>query len=263
METARKASVAQHQELLDDRKRVTSLLEDARTQVRDLQARAQELTDERVELLRRISLIDDAKSVEAAKRRQLESVNETLPKALSQMLRKSEVDRTARTTVPVEGGEPVEARTGAEVPHAQAALARRAPSTGPAAASSVPGQKKTLQFTQRARDAERVKIHRGVYVDLDDIPGELVDLSLGGAQVVMRQMVKPNQVTRLTILMPAGQVICKGRVVWTDFEERTTSISVFRAGIRFSDADPVAVRNVMNDFCEKSVRKKDHSSGAA
>jgi hypothetical protein len=127
----------------------------------------------------------------------------------------------------------------------------------------VPAPKKPLQFSERARDAKRVKIRRGIDVHVDGIPGELVDLSIGGAQTLLRQAVQPNQLVRLLAPTASGQLICKGRIVWVVYEQPGTSLSVYRAGVKFTDVDAAAVENFMNDFCEKSPMQRQHSSGAA
>ena len=72
---------------------------------------------------------------------------------------------------------------------------------------------------------------------MDGIPGELVDLSVGGAQAVLRQLVKPNQLVRLVSPTAAGQLICKGRIVWVLYEQPGTSLSVYRLGVKFTDVD--------------------------
>ncbi len=146
-------------------------------------------------------------------------------------------------------------------PSVEEALARPVPAPAPAVAKPAPlkavratsapaspapapapaAPKKPLQFSDKARDAKRIRIRRGIDVVVDAIPGELVDLSLGGAQALLRQAVKPNQLVRMVVPTATGQLICKGRVVWVTFEQPGTSLSVYRTGVKFSDADPAAV----------------------
>jgi PilZ domain len=138
--------------------------------------------------------------------------------------------------------------------HEQRAQSRPAPSPGGA-------KKKPLQFSGPARDAKRVRMRQGTYVSVDGIPGELVDLSLGGAQVVLTQMVKPNQIVRATIPTAKERITCRGRIVWVLYEQPETSLSVYRAGVKFTDVDTKAVEDFMKDFCESS--QAQHSAGIA
>ena len=116
-----------------------------------------------------------------------------------------------------------------------------------------PALKKPLQFSGQARDARRVKIRSGTHVTVDGIPGELVDLSVGGAQAVVRQMVKPNQLARMVLPTATGQHICKGRIVWVLYEQPGTSLSVYRFGVKFTDVDAKTVEEYMQDFREAPV----------
>lgn len=136
-------------------------------------------------------------------------------------------------------------------------------STNSPAASAVAAPNKSLQFSEKARDTKRVKIRRGTQVSVDGIPGDLIDLSIGGAQVVLRQSVKPNQLVRLILPTPAGQLICKGRVVWALFEQPGTSLSVYRTGVKFAEGDPVAIEAFMNNFCDETFIVSRRSSGSA
>jgi len=133
-------------------------------------------------------------------------------------------------------------------------------------ASEVPDapQKKPLQFSEPARDAKRVKIRRGVIVRADGIAGELVDLSLGGALLLLSQGVKPNQLVRVVFPSAEGDIICKGRIVWAVYEQPATSVSVYRTGVKFSDPDPEALGRFMNDFAQRpTLGQVPHSRGGA
>ena len=98
---------------------------------------------------------------------------------------------------------------------------------------------------------------------MDGIPGELVDLSVGGAQAVLRHLVKPNQLVRMVFPTAAGQLTCKGRIVWVLYEQPGTSLSVYRMGVKFTDVDAKAVEDFMRDFCEEPVMPAQQSSGTA
>jgi hypothetical protein len=94
---------------------------------------------------------------------------------------------------------------------------------------------------------------------VDGIPGELVDLSVGGAQAVLRNLVKPNQLVRMIFPTAAGQLMCKGRIVWVLYEQPGTSLSVYRIGVKFTDVDAKAVEEFMKDFCEPLVLSQQTS----
>ena len=100
-------------------------------------------------------------------------------------------------------------------------------------------------------------------VSVDGIPGELVDLSVGGAQAVLRNLVRPNQLVRLVLPTAAGQLACKGRIVWVLYEQPGTSLSVYRMGVKFTDVDAKAVEDFMKDFCEQPPMQSQQSSGTA
>lgn len=117
------------------------------------------------------------------------------------------------------------------------------------APSPASAKKKPIQFPGPARDAKRVRMRPGTYVSVDAIPGELVDLSLAGAQLLLTQMVKPNQVVRATIPTAKERITCRGRIVWVAYEQPETSLSVYRTGVKFTDIDTRAVEDFMKDFC--------------
>ncbi len=283
-EAAQRATAAQHNETLNDHNKLTTALESAQAQVVELQAKwknaqreaegnsvhlaaAQqqvlELSAERADLLDQVKSVSAAKSAAEAQCRQLEAVSQKLSGALSQMLRDREPGRPAVSDRPAQ---PIAAHIKDAAPKTaplKPALAKSPAPASPAPAEHVSVQKKPLQFSEKARDAKRVKIRRGIDVNADGIPGELVDLSIGGAQAILRQAVKPNQLVRLVLLTAAGQVICKGRIVWVVYEQPGTSLSVYRTGIKFSDVDADLIEDFMNDFREEAPVQGRPSSGVA
>ncbi len=283
-EAAQRATAAQHRQTLDEQEKHTMALDSAQAQLLELQLQlksarreadnnsvtlnasqqlVQELSGERDELLERIRNVTAAKAALEGQYRQLESVSQKLSGALSQMLRERDPARSAAAglTVPeVVSSHNSEIAKPAPLKAAPARISLPA-NTAPAAPAAP--QKKPLQFAGKARDARRVRIRRGIDVSVDGIPGELVDLSIGGAQAILRQAVRPNQLVRLVLLTAAGQVICKGRIVWVVFEQPDTSLSVYRTGVKFADVDHAAVENFMNDFCDKPPIQSRHSSDVA
>jgi hypothetical protein len=280
-EAAQRAAAAQHGETLNEQKKLAAQLESAQAQLADLQTKlknaqheaeawnanlaaaqqqVQELTLERNDLQQRVKNVTAAKAAVEAQCQQLEAVSQKLSGALSQMLREREREpgRTVAGTPQVISPHKEFARP----TPAKVVVTKSAPASSPAPVESAGAQKKPLQFSEKARDAKRVKIRRGIDVNMDGIPGELVDLSIGGAQAVLRQAVKPNQLVRLVVPTATGQLICKGRIVWVVYEQPGTSLSVYRTGVKFADVDETAVENFMNDYCEKAPIQRT-SSGVA
>jgi hypothetical protein len=296
-EAAQRATAAQLEETLKTQKKSTSTVESLRAQVAELQAQIaqtqgqvdtnglslataerqiQALSAERAELMQRVKDVTSAKALVETQCRQLEAVSQKLSNALAQMVRDREPGRAAAAEsalsvlanadkAPAKPASPAKApaKTTAGFTAPQPAPAPQRTTTPQPSPVPVTASKKPLQFSEKARDAKRVKIRRGIDVHVDGIPGEFVDLSIGGAQALLRQAVQPNQLVRLVAPTATGQLICKGRIVWVVYEQPGTSLSVYRAGVKFTDVDAAAVETFMNDFCEKSPMQRRHSSGAA
>ncbi len=100
------------------------------------------------------------------------------------------------------------------------------------------------------RRAPRVRIVEGVEVTIDGKPAQLVDLSLVGAQVLSRSLLKPNQ--RVRVLIPENErsVRFNATVAWSSFE-LPKGEARYRAGINFVDADEAAIGR----FCETYARE--------
>ena len=208
-----------------------------KTAMAEAQAHLVELTAELAKTRQRLSDVSSAKASLQAQYHQLAS--QRMTDALSQML---------------QGREDVTPPKIAPSTNAPAAVPM------PSGAGAAGPQKKPLQFSERARDAKRVRIRRGIHVTVDGVIGELVDLSLGGAQALLTQAVRPNQLVRLTIPRVEGQVNCRGRVVWATYEQPATSLSVYRTGVKFTEADATVLEKVMNDFGEKPTFIQSRSS---
>ena len=231
------------------------------------QHQVQELTSERAALLQQVKALTAGKAAADAQWRQLEGVSQKLSSALSQMVREREPGSASVAEVLAETAQAVQAASApAPPPVARPATPLKAVRTsapaGPVPVPAPAAPKKPLSFSEKARDAKRIRIRRGIDVVVDAIPGELVDLSLGGAQALLRQAVKPNQLVRMVVPTATGQLICKGRVVWVTYEQPGTSLSLYRTGVKFSDADPSAVETFMADFCEKPSPLRQSSGDA-
>lgn len=257
-EADRKALAAQQRDVLNEKKRLAAALDRSQAQLLDLQSQlknsqqeTEELAVERLELHRKLKDVTAAKAVAESQYQQLVAASQKLTDGLS---------RTLHGQREQAGGTPAAAPRRAEPADAKVEAKAIRPSA-PQPKSPVP--KKPLQFSGQARDAKRVKIRRGTQLTVDGIPGELIDLSVGGAQAVVRQMVKPNQLARLVLPTAAGQLICKGRIVWVLYEQPGTSLSVYRFGVKFTDVEPRAVEDYMHDFREEPLARSERSSEIA
>lgn len=226
-------------------------------------AQHRELTAERLELLRKLKDVTAAKAVAETQYQELVAASQKLTDGLSRTLQGQRQQPPPIAAPPPARSESAEDKAAAKVPRVSAAPAKSAPPAIPPAATPVNARKKPLQFSGPARDANRVKIRRGTHVTVDGIPGELVDLSVGGAQAIVGQMVKPNHLVRLVLPIAAGQLICKGRIVWVLYEQPGTSLSVYRFGVKFTDVEAKAVEDFMQDFREESLAHVQRSSGIA
>ncbi len=210
-----KAAVAQQRDTL-------AQLIDAQAQLEQSQQDMTTLAAERVELQRKLADATAAKALMETQYQQLVTASQQLTEGLSRTLHEQrEQNRPAAATKRTE----------------------------PAASA----KKKPLQFSGPARDAKRVRIRAGIRVNVDGNFGDLIDVSLGGAQAVLTQMVKPNQLVRLTVATAAGHLVCRGRVVWVVYEQPGTSLSVYRMGVQFTDVDTASVQDFMRDYAVEST----------
>lgn len=247
---------AQHRDVTTEKNKLAVELDTSQARVEELEAQLKQsrqdnakLVAERAELNRRLKDAIAAKGVAETHYQQLAAASEKLTEQLSRTLNEQR-EQAVRPAIAA-------APRRSEPPPAPGSDT----STGAETANLPSGKKKPLQFPGPARDAKRVKIRQGTYVSVDGIPGELVDMSLGGAQAVLRQLVKPNQLVRLTIPTAGERLICKGRVVWVVYEQPGTSLSVYRTGVKFTDSDATAVEDFMQNFAEESTGRR--STGIA
>jgi hypothetical protein len=88
------------------------------------------------------------------------------------------------------------------------------------------------------RGTPRVTIAKGVEVLVDGNASLLVDLSVGGAQVLSASVLKPNQRVRLTLTDLHGSIRISGTVTWATFEIPPR----YRAGVIFVGGDSAAIQ---------------------
>jgi DNA replication initiation complex subunit (GINS family) len=224
---------AQHREATNEKSKLAA-------QLKQSQVETAKLVAEHGEMQRKLKDAIAAKAIAETHYQELVAASQKLTDGLSRTLheQREQAVRPANASVPKKT-EPLPS-------------SKSEASTSPAATNPPSTKKKPLQFSGPARDAKRVRIRQGTYVSVDGIPGELIDMSLGGAQAVLRQLVKPNQLVRLTIPTAGERLICRGRIVWVVYEQPGTSLSVYRTGVKFTDSDATAVEDFMQNFAEES-----------
>jgi hypothetical protein len=229
-EAERKVLATQHKEAL-------AQALDAQAQLKQFEQKLHNLGAERVELERKLKDATAAKALAETQYEQLVAASEQLTANLSRTLNEQRA----------------QSRTPAATPkRAETAPPKSAAATSAPASSSATAAKNPIQFPGPARDAKRARMRQGTFVSVDSMPGQLVDLSLGGAQIVLTQMVKPNQVVRATIPTAGERIICRGRIVWVVYEQPETSVAVYRTGVKFTEIDTKAVEDFMRDFAADS-----------
>ncbi len=240
VDRAQQRAEAELETLRAQQRDVTSEKNKLEAQLKQSQLETAKLVAEHAELHRKLKDAIAAKAVAETHYQQLAAASQKLTDGLSRTLheQREQAGRPATTGVSNKKSDPLPPS--------------KSEASSPAAANPPSAKKKPLQFSGPARDAKRVRIRQGTYVSVDGIPGELVDMSLGGAQAVLRQLVKPNQLVRLTIPTAGERLICKGRIVWVVYEQPGTSLSVYRTGVKFTDSDATAVEDFMQNFAEES-----------
>ncbi|HUQ88848.1 MAG TPA: PilZ domain-containing protein, partial [Vicinamibacterales bacterium] len=76
--------------------------------------------------------------------------------------------------------------------------------------------------------------------------GQLIDLSISGAQVQAPTRLRPMKVARLVLPDPAGDVRLQGTVAWA-IAVPTGGAIHYRAGIEFVSAD----KKMLSEFCAR------------
>lgn len=251
VDRAQQRAEAEIETLRSQHREVTIEKNKLEAQLKQSQQETGKLVAEQSELHRKLKDAIAAKTIAETHYEQLAAASQKLTDGLSRTLheQREQAVRPAITSIPKKSEPPTSLS-----PNSDASIS-------PVATNPPIAKKKPLQFSGPARDAKRVRIRPGTYVSMDGIPGELVDMSLGGAQAVLRQLVKPNQLVRLTIPTAGERLICRGRIVWVVYEQPGTSLSVYRTGVKFTDSDPTAVEDFMQSFAEESSGRR--STGTA
>jgi hypothetical protein len=97
--------------------------------------------------------------------------------------------------------------------------------------------------TQKAiRRAKRHRFSKNRKVHIDDAVGEVVDLSIGGAQVLCPDKPDVNRVVAVSFVSDGNPVSCQGRIVWAWLEPHSKGKPLrYRAGILFTEVDETAI----------------------
>ena len=96
------------------------------------------------------------------------------------------------------------------------------------------------------RQRVRVGMNESVKVSVNGAPGDLVDLSVNGAQIIARTRLRPDESVLLVFSDGSAETRCRTVVVWATAESAQGSLR-YRAGVQFIDAE----RDILEAFCAK------------
>ena len=109
---------------------------------------------------------------------------------------------------------------------------------------TVPGEPLPRDYPG-TRVGGRLRLRPDVSVRLDGYPATLVNMSRGGAQVLVPRALRVRQRVRVSVEGHTRPFRVKASVVWVSFEQPTKTVQqVYRAGVAF-DADPQLIRSVL------------------
>jgi hypothetical protein len=106
------------------------------------------------------------------------------------------------------------------------------------------------------RQAARYAMHRRNVV-LNGEPGQLIDLSVSGAQVQVATRLRPQQVVRFALADDTGDLRCQGTIAWSVAVPGGGSID-YRAGLEFVNPD----KKRLLQLCSKLGGAPDPTLGA-
>jgi len=99
-----------------------------------------------------------------------------------------------------------------------------------------------------SRRTPRFRVTRDVQVLIDGNPATVVDISLGGAQVVSLTSLRPNQHVRVSLDAEQG-VRFNAAVAWSTYELPVEGPR-YRAGVQFNGADEAALTRFIATITE-------------
>jgi len=96
------------------------------------------------------------------------------------------------------------------------------------------------------RRAPRYSVVEGVTAVVNGEPAALVNVSVSGAQVLARDILRPTQHVRVALPDQNDEIRLRATIAWSMFEQcRQTKSTHFRAGVEFHDGNTGALQN----FC--------------
>jgi hypothetical protein len=94
------------------------------------------------------------------------------------------------------------------------------------------------------RSAARHRFATTMAITIDATPGELIDLSVGGAQVLCARKPEVNNIVALVLSSDKPAVTCRGRIVWAWLEPHSQRRALrYRAGLLFTQSDEAAIED--------------------
>jgi PilZ domain-containing protein/head binding protein len=116
---------------------------------------------------------------------------------------------------------------------------------------------------QTSRPLERCGTRRAVRFPMDKLPtmvngerGQLVDLSVSGAQVIALNRLRPGQPIRVVLFDGETQIRCRGSIAWSVALPVGPSVH-YRAGVEFNTVDT----DVLAAFCRRHGKHPDRTFG--
>jgi hypothetical protein len=125
------------------------------------------------------------------------------------------------------------------------ALRASAEAAGAAAPVSEPVEGDAAQpvYKGPARSAKRIPMPENTEVQVDGLPGTMVDVSLTGAQILMPSPLKPNRAVKVMIPHGDAAVTCKGKIMWSRLEPTMKDGRLwYRGGVLFTSPDKTGLK---------------------
>jgi len=95
---------------------------------------------------------------------------------------------------------------------------------------------------QPIRRFSRYSFRSKIDVDIEGGNAQLIDLSVGGAQVLSATPLELHHECPIALISDEIPVACRGKVVWTRADPQSQNKALrYRAGIHFTESDPAAV----------------------
>jgi hypothetical protein len=105
------------------------------------------------------------------------------------------------------------------------------------------------------RQDPRQAFSNALGVQIDGEAALLVDLSVGGAQVLSCSALKPAKNVKMLLPSSDQPVLCRGRIVWARLEPTMPGKPIrYRAGMTFTGADQAAVQTFMTRHASRPSR---------